>query len=106
MGVNNKALILIGMLSILLVFGVVGFGATLEVDESDEDCGDTGAPYCNIQDAVDAASSGDTITVSPGDFSKVAVPNLDPECEPGEDCYNTLNNLSILASDLGSPHPL
>lgn len=99
MGINNKALILIGMLSILLVFGVVGFGQTdselLIVDGSDDsDCDDNnGEPYCTIRAAIDAANGGtlefdeagnmigaeprDTILVKSGSYDEKLIIQLD-----------------------------
>jgi len=48
--------------SIWFCSAVAVWGATLNVDNSDPGCSDTtGTPYCTIQAAITAASSGDTI---------------------------------------------
>lgn len=47
-------------------------GATFQVDGSDPGCSDiTGAPYCTIQAAINAAASGDTINVAAGTYAEI-----------------------------------
>src|SRR3954451_23164194 len=52
--------------SVLLSGAPTAFAATLTVDDDRAEC--PGATYTSIQAAIDAASSGDVITVCPGTY--------------------------------------
>ncbi|MCF7890484.1 right-handed parallel beta-helix repeat-containing protein [Candidatus Bipolaricaulota bacterium] len=67
MEINSRSVFLIGALILVLIFGVGGFGQTsadLIVNGDASNCSVSGDNlYCTIQNAVDAASSGDTIKI-------------------------------------------
>ena len=62
---------------LVLLFGAVGSAAAEEVvsddtapGDQDPDCGDRTVDHQDIQDAVDNASSGETIIVCPGEYNE------------------------------------
>src|SRR5262245_51626760 len=68
---TSHLLLIAALVGTLLVAPVhVARAATLQVDiNNTESCNnETGQPYCNIQPAIDAAQSGDTINVASGQY--------------------------------------
>lgn len=60
----------------LILFAGTAWAATLYVDGANPSCDNTaGAPYCSLQAAINAASSGDTIMVSNGIYAGEIVVN-------------------------------
>lgn len=77
---NRKRFSLL-VFTIILTFAVVVpasaiAGTTLYVDINDAGCNDiTGAPYCSIQAAINAAITGDTIEVAAGTYAEALTVN-------------------------------
>lgn len=60
----------------LVLFSGVAWSETLYVDGANPSCDNTaGTPYCSLQSAINAASSGDTIIVSNGIYAGEIVVN-------------------------------
>ena len=57
-------------LAVILILRGIAWSATLYVDAQSPTCDNTaGAPYCNLQAAINAAADGDTILISSGTYT-------------------------------------
>jgi hypothetical protein len=79
--------------SLLLATGAEG--ATRTVDDNLADC--PAATYVSIQDAVDAATTGDTIAVCPGDYAEGTG-------QPGTNALTITKSLTVKGAGAGLVH--
>jgi hypothetical protein len=73
-------------LTTLVVVPQAGAAATLSVDDDGGDC--PAAPYSSVQDAIDAASPGDTVAVCPGSY-------VEGSGAPGTNALTITKNLTL-----------
>jgi hypothetical protein len=71
---KTRTTLVLALSNALVAAVLVGFvaapaaAATLTVDQADTGCNAAGPVYCTIQDGIDAATAGDTITVAAGTY--------------------------------------